>query len=292
MSLNKKCLICKGGRKNECLYWHIDEKTNLPWVWCTGKCQRGYSLEQYCELAGVNLVDFIKNGLEISKDIDNEVKAMSWPKSFVPLSDPRADKGVAYLKRRGLNLDGDMYYDLDMEGIVIPYYFENHFCGAQIRFIYDKINKDGDPWKITTLPGTRLGLLFGGWNQGKLMPHIKAIVICEGYFNALSLQQAFNIKYNSVSYNPWKFLCTSGSGLSNHQTETIKNLKEQGYKIISAFDSDEAGLKGLNKMIESGCLTHYTLTNDPENDWNDALMIDGSVNLIKLFLSNIKKINE
>lgn len=288
--LSKKCFICKGGRKNDCLYWHLDEKTGLPWAWCTGKCQRGYSLEQYCDIADIDLKEFIKGGIEIAPQVDNEIRAMAWPSSFVPLSDPRAQSGVAYLSKRGLNLDGDMYYDLDMEGIVFPYYYENYFCGAQIRFIEDKINADGDPWKITTLPGTRLGLLFGMWNQSKLMPHVKAVVICEGYFNALSLQQALNIRYGSVSRNPWKFICASGSGVSEHQAETLRNLKDKDYKIVGAFDSDEAGLKGLKKMIDGGCLTHYSITKDNEKDWNDVLKETNHAALAQIFLNNMRSI--
>ena len=288
---SKKCLICKGGKKNDCLYWHLDEKTGLPWVWCTGKCQRGYSLEQYCSLAGVDVDEFIKDGIEIVKDSEpNEVQAMAWPSSFVPLSDPRAKPGVEYIKSRGLHLDGDMYYDLNEEGIVFPYYFENYFCGAQIRFLKERTNENGDVWKITTLPGTRLGLLFGGWNQGRLMPHIKGVVVCEGYFNALSLQQAFNIKYGSISRNPWKFICTSGSGVTNHQAETLKVLKERGYKVIGAFDTDEAGFKGLSKLIEMQALTHFSSTREVDVDWNDILKRDGHEKLAKLFLSNVQVI--
>jgi DNA primase len=290
MALSKKCLICKGGRKNDCLYFHLDEKTGLPWIWCAGKCQRGYSLEQYCDTAGVNIFDFIKGGIDLAKEVDNEVQVMSWPSSFVPLSDPRAELGVEYVKSRGLNLEGDMYYDLDAEGIVFPYYFENHFCGAQIRFLKEKTNKDGDPWKITTLPGTRLGLLFGMWNQTKLMPHVKAVVVCEGYFNALSLQQAFNIKYGSVSRNPWKFICTSGSGVSEHQAQALKDLKEQGYKVVAAFDSDEAGLKGLSKMIDGACVTHYSLTQDTAIDWNDLLKQNSHEALARTFMKNMRSI--
>ena len=290
MNLHKKCYICKGGRKNDCLYWHLDEKTGLPWVWCSGKCQRGYSLEQYCEFAGIDLKDFIKGGIELAPQVNNELQAMSWSSSFVPLSDPRARAGVDYIKSRGLSLEGDLYYDLEMEGIVFPYYYENYFCGAQIRFLKDKINQDGDPWKITTIPGTRLGLLFGMWNQAKLMPHVKAVVVCEGYFNALSLQQALNTKYGSIFNNPWKFICASGSGVSEHQTEALKELKEQGYKIIGAFDSDEAGLKGLSKMMDSGCLSGYSVTQDPELDWNDVLKLSGHEALANLFIKGIKAI--
>jgi DNA primase len=206
------------------------------------------------------------------------------------MSDPRAEDGVSYIKSRGLTLEGDIYYDLDNNGIVFPYYYENYFCGAQIRFIEEKINKDGDPWKITTLPGTRLGLLFGMWNQTNLMPQVKAVVICEGYFNALSLQQALNDKYGSVSRNPWKFICASGSGVSDHQAQALKDLKERGHKVIGAFDSDEAGLKGLKKLIDKNCVTHYSLTEDNDQDWNDVLKLNGHEYLANLFLKNIKRI--
>lgn len=74
---HKKCLICKGGKKNDCLYWHLDEKTGLPWVWCSGVCQRGYSLTQYCDIAGIDVNEFVKDGIDIVKDQDDEVNALS-----------------------------------------------------------------------------------------------------------------------------------------------------------------------------------------------------------------------
>jgi DNA primase len=182
-----------------------------------------------------------------------------------------------------------MYYDLEQEGIVFPYYYGNHFVGAQVRFIEPRVKEDGSLWKITTLPGTRLGLLFGLWNQDKFITDIKAVVVCEGYFNALSLQQAFNARYGGVSHNPWRFVATSGSGLSDHQAEALKELKEKGFKIVGAFDTDSAGLKGLNKMIEKECITHYSLTNDTEKDWNDILKESGPKGLAKLFLQSVVK---
>lgn len=258
-------------------------------MWCN-KCDRGYSLEQYCDIADIDLTEFISGDFHIQKAQPDEVNAMAWPHTFVPLSDPRAEKGVEYIKSRGLNVDGDMYYDLNEEGIVFPYYVENHFCGAQVRFIEERINDDGDVWKITTLPGTRLGLLFGMWNQGKLMPNIKAVVVCEGYFNALSLQQAFNIKYGGISHNPWKFICTSGSGVSDHQAESLKALKEKGYKVIGAFDLDEAGIAGVKKMTDSRCLTHYAFTGETNVDWNDFLKRTSHLELASFFIKNIHKI--
>lgn len=279
---NRYCLICQP--RNRTIYFHQSEDGKI-WLYCN-KCDRGYSLEQYCDIADIDMADFLTGDFYMHEAKPDEVTAMAWPSKFVPLSDPRAEKGVQYIKSRGLTCDGDMYYDLEEEGIVFPYYLENHFCGAQVRFIEERVNEDDDVWKITTLPGTRLGLLFGMWNQGKLRPQIKGIVVCEGYFNALSLQQAFNIKYGGISNNPWKFICASGSGVSDRQAETLRLLKEEGYKVFGGFDTDEAGFKGLRKLIDANAITHFSSTREIGIDWNDILKRDGYEELAKLFLSN------
>lgn len=283
---NRWCLICNP--RNRTLYWHTDEKTGKLWCYCN-KCNRGYSLVEYCKQADLDVEEFLKGDFHV-EEADDTVNAMSWPASFIPLSDPRAIKGVEYIKSRGLSLDGDMYFDIEEEGIVFPYYFENQFVGAQIRFVEERVRDDGSSWKITTMSGTRLGLLFGLWNQSKMMANVKAVVVCEGYFNAMALQQAFNLKYGGISHNPWKFCCTSGSGVSDHQAESLRLLKEQGYKVFGAFDADEAGIDGLKKMIDGGCLTHYSSTLDPNNDWNDVLKSSNHADLANLFLKNVQHV--
>jgi hypothetical protein len=284
----KHCLICQ--RPNQTLHWHKDAETGDIWVYCIGKCQRGYSLRQYCYYADVPLTDFLKGNFEFREATPNEVQVMNWPHKFIPLSDLRAEKGVEYVQSRGLNLDGDMYYDFDREGIVFPYYFEDHFCGAQIRFIEPRVNKDGDIQKIDTLPGTRLGMLFGLWNQGRFMTNVKAVGVCEGYFNALSLQQAFNVKYGGILNNPWKFICTSGCNITKHHQDTLSDLCKQGIKVIGAYDADEPGREGLAKMNKNECITHYSSTLDDENDWNDILKRDGHEKLADLFLRNMSRL--
>ena len=259
------------------------------WIWCN-KCDRGYSLKDYCRRAGISMTDFLSGDFQFEESRPNEVNAIAWPVNFIPLSDPRAKKGVEYIKSRGLTLEGDMYYDVDSEGIVFPYYFGSHFCGAQVRFLEARKNEDGSPWKITTLPGTRLGLLFGMWNQEKFLTDIKAVVVCEGYFNALSLQQAFNGRYGGISRNPFKFIAASGSGVSDHQAETLKDLKDRGFKVIGAFDTDEAGFKGIGKMKDRECLTHYAVTGQINRDWNELLREYGHDGLATFFLSCINKI--
>jgi hypothetical protein len=285
MKDNRYCLICRP--RNRTIYFHRDPETGDFWLWCN-KCQRGYSLRDYCYKAGIELADFLKGDFDFEDGKSNEVQAMNFPSSYVPLSDPRAEKGTEYLKNRGLSLDADVYYDIDEEGIVLPYYFGSHFVGAQVRFIEPRINKDGEEWKITTIPGTRIGLLFGLWNQEKFITDVKGVVVCEGYFNALAIQQALNSIYGGVANNPWKCVSASGSGLSEHQAEVLKDLKEKGYKVVLASDTDEAGFKMIDKAKKLECITHFALTGDTEKDWNDELRELGNKQFAKFFLSSIK----
>ncbi len=285
---NRWCLICQP--RNRTLYWHQNDEGKI-WCYCN-KCDRGYSLEQYCDIADIDMTEFLTGEFHMQEAKADEVTAMAWPHSFIPLSDPRAEKGVQYIKSRGLNVDGDMYYDINEEGIVFPYYVENHFCGAQVRFIEPRINEDGSVWKITTLPGTRLGLLFYGWNQAKLLAQVKGVIVTEGAFNALSIQQALNQVYGGVSRCPWRLLACSGSGLSEHQAEALKGFRESGIKVVGAPDTDEAGFKMLNKMKELDCITHYVMTGDTEQDWNVLLKNIGHKELAKFVIKNIKPINE
>jgi hypothetical protein len=289
MLQSRKCLICKGGKKNDCLYWHKDSETGELWVWCQGVCQRGYSLQQYCAIAGIDLEEFLKCDFTFEESKPNEVRAISWPSSFVPLSDPRAANGVEYVRSRGLTMDGDMYYDLEDNGIVFPYYYDKHFCGAQVRFIEERIGSDGEPWKITTLPGTRLGLLFYGWNQSRFMGDVKGVIVTEGAFNALSIMQSLNATYGGISKNPWRVMACSGSGGSAHHIEALQELMGNGLKVVIAPDTDPAGFKMLHKFISGKAMTHFALTGDTEKDWNDMLKQLGHKELAKFFLSKIEK---
>lgn len=287
---SKRCKICR--RSNNTLNWHSDPDTDAIWCWCNGPCNRGYSLQSYCHTAGISLAEFLKNDFDFQEATPNVVSSLDWPSSFISLSDPRALPGVEYIKSRGLESKGDMYYDLEKEAIVFPYYYLNTFCGAQLRLLKPWTNLDGDTTKILTLPGTRLGLVFYGYSQAPFFTDIKAIVVTEGAFNSLSIQQSLNQLYGGVLKNPFKVMATSGCGTTKTQMEKLKELKDAGKKIIVAFDSDEAGLKGLSKMVKNEVATHYCLTNNDNIDWNDILGTQGSETLAKYFIENIKPITE
>jgi hypothetical protein len=282
---NRWCLICNP--RNRTLYWHQDKDTKEVWCWCN-KCQRGYSLDQYCHVAGIDKNAFLSGDFFMEEAKPDEVQAMAWPSTFIPLSDPRAVAGVEYLKKRGLTPDGDMYFDTEEEGIVFPYYLDNHYCGAQIRFLKERENADGSSWKITTVSGTRLGLLFYGWNQSKFMANIKGVVVTEGAFNCIGINQALNTAYGSISNNPWRAMSCSGSGATTHHKDTLRELVQKGYKVVIAPDTDEAGMKMLTKFHEAGSITHFAFTMDPDKDWNKKLEELGHKDFAKFFISCIK----
>jgi hypothetical protein len=288
--MNKKsefCLICNKNRKT--LYWHVDNDNGSMWCWCCS-CQRGYSLREYTHKAGIDLAEFLSGDFDFEEAKSNEITKIDWPSNFVSLTDGRATKGLDYIKSRGLDLDGDMYYDFEHNGIVLPYYYESMFAGAQIRLIEPWEGKDGKLTKMLTVPGTRLGLLFFGYSQAPFFTKIKGVVVCEGAFNALALQQSLNKTYGGISKNPFRVVATSGCKVTDHQADKLLELKDAGYKIIMAYDSDEAGLEGLSKAVEKNIPTNYCLTGDSDKDWNDLLLEIGHSSLAKFFVSNIKSI--
>lgn len=284
----KKCLICN--RPNDTIHYHMDPEDGSIWLWCNGTCQRGYSLYEYTAAAGISLTEFLKHKFEFVEAKSNEVQKMEWPKSFVPLFDKAAIQGVEYIRSRGLDPDDGMYYDTWRKGIVFPYYYDTAFVGAQIRFIGEFIDKDGSSRKIDTLPGTRLGLLFYNWNGAYLMPNVRGVIITEGAFNCKAIEQSLNKIYGSILNNPWKCIATSGSGASKYQTERMRELKDQGIKIVLAPDSDAAGEHMMEKFAKAEAMTHYAFTQDASKDWNDVYKNMGKDEFAKWFLKQIKKI--
>ena len=283
------CAIC--ARPNRTLHWHKDAETSEIWVWCQGKCQRGYSIYEYCAEAGISLAELL--GLLRTDDAfqeakKNEINAIAWPRYFHALSDPDGEPGVKYLESRGLKPGPDIYYDSSRSGVVLAYYYQNTFAGAQIRYLEPKPLEDGGLLKITTLPGTRLGYLFWGWSQNPFPPTVKYVIVAEGAFNALSIQQSLNEKYGNMLKNPFRCIATSGSGLSEHQVATLKELIESGIKVVGIPDTDPAGLKMLDKMMKNECITHYALVNEDGKDWND--LHKSEINVGEYLLTNLKKV--
>ena len=284
----KKCLICR--RPNDTLNWHEGENDGMPWVFCMGTCQRAYSIYEYTATAGISLGEFLKNKFEIKEAPPNEVRKMEWPATFIPLFDKRAKPAIEYLTSRGIDIDDGMYYDTWRQGIVFPYFYDSVFVGAQIRLIEPRIDENGNEHKIETIPGTRTGLLFYGWNQSPLMPGVKGIILTEGAFNSLCISQALNKVYGGIVNNPWRCIAGSGSGATKHQIATIKELKESGLKIVVASDSDEAGIRCFEKFSKADAITHYAFTEDPDEDWNDVSKRLGKEEFASWFLKRIHNV--
>ena len=270
-SLNtKRCLLCHPGRvkKNDTLYWHRDPDTGEIWVYCVGVCQRGYSIHEYTARAGISLSEFLKQDFDLVDMPNNEVRKMHWPSNFVPMFDVRAKPGLEYIASRGIEPYHNMYYDIERKGIVFPFFFHDVFCGAQIRFIEEFVDTSGNVRKIDTLPGTRLGLLVYNWNQAPLPPHVKVVVVTEGAFNAIAIEQAFLKLHGSSTTLPVRCVALSGSNASRHHLDLLKELKDSGRKVILAPDYDEAGVKMFKKAAE--VVTHVAFTNLEGKDWNDV----------------------
>jgi DNA primase len=285
-------MICKKHKhKNACLYWHLNPDTKEIWCWCTGKCQRSYSIYEYCYLTGIKINEIVKGDIPITENENKEIEKIEWPNNFKFLSDPNSKKALEYLEKRNLKLIEGLFYDSSREGIVFPYYYDDQFAGAQIRFLNPKISEDGHTQKISTIPGTRVSNLFFNWNQKPFSKNIKHIVITEGAFNAISLQQALNHYYGGRLDNPFKCIALSGSNVSDYHAEKLRKLIKLDYNIISAPDNDEAGLKMLKKMIDKFACTHYSLIEEVGKDWND-LLIEKDYKLAKYFLKNMRSLNE
>lgn len=291
MKINtRRCIVCK--RPRDTVYFHIDKDTGGIWCYCKGLCQRGYSLYAYCHAGGITVSEFLKNEIDFKESKPNEVTRQEWPRSFIPLSDPRAAPGVDYIQnKRGLKPGDEMYYDVERNGIVFPYFFQDVFVGAQIRFIEPYMDVEGHTRKIDTMPGTRLGLIFLGWPQNELMSHVKGVIVVEGAFDMHAIQQTLYEEFNGPMYCPWKVIACSGSGVSQHQLEQLQDLVKKGYKVIIAPDSDVAGLSMYKKVRDAAAATHYAFTGKTGFDWNEALQeIVDTKEYIKWFFQKVKNV--
>lgn len=281
--LSKKCLVCQA--KHDTIYTHIDSQ-GVPWLYCC-KCSDSMDLEDYCAINGIDMPteEEIARVVTYIED-SNELQKMAWPRSFVPLWDPRSVAGREYLSTRVIVPNDGMFYCTERKGIVFPYYYESTCVGAQIRLIDPTPGRS----KMVSVTGTSVSKLFYGWNQGDLPQNVKYLVVTEGAFNAIALQQTLNSHYGSALKNPYKSIAASGSSIGKYRSEVLRELIVEGYKIILAPDSDEAGKKMLEKAIDEECLTHYTLTDDQGLDWNDVLKTNGPDALKSQFLGNLRKI--
>jgi hypothetical protein len=135
-----------------------------------------------------------------------------------------------YAVSRGVNLEahgGVIKACMDTNAVVF-------LCGEvgwQKRFI-----KPNNPKvKTLTMPG------FDAHDNIIVLENgSKDVWICEGPFTAVA---AWNYGFTGI--------CTFGAGISSQQLEKIKEISlDKGIKIGICFDMDEAGDKGVNKILK------------------------------------------
>ena len=133
--------------------------------------------------------------------------------------------------------------------------------------------------------------LFWWRAKSEFLAQIKGIIVTEGAFSSISIQQALNKAYGGVSRNPWRVIACSGSGATDFQKQALKELKDKGFKVVIAPDTDEAGMKMYQKFVDSSAATHYAFTNDTEKDWNDVLKDIGMEEFAKFVIKSITPID-
>jgi DNA primase len=291
INFSKNCLICVDGRRPTLKWFVFKENTTRIFVHCIAHCKRTYSIEEYVATAGLTMTEFLQTyGKNLNVDVidSDELSKLDWPSFWLSIHDPLSKKGQEYLLSRGLTLQGGFAYDVSREAIVIPFYYGDQLVGAQLRFIVPRVYEDGYEQKIDTVPGSRLGKLFYGWNQKALNSGCKMLVVVEGAFDAAALQQNLSSGANPAI----RFVAVSGSNLSDHQIEQISKVKLSGIKTVLAPDCDEAGIQMIKKYKDVGCFTHVSITGDSKLDWNSFLKQRGKAALRKAFLENIRDVTK
>ena len=282
----KHCLVCKQARP--VLYWHEEESGDI-WCWCCS-CGKSYSLWEYCKLSGISPKELGKSEFAFEKGTPGEVQRIGWPAHFYEITHPKATVGADFVKSRGIRLEGDMYYDADYNGIAFPLYFEGYFCGAQIRLIEPwKVKGSTKKIKMITIPGTKSSLLMYNWDQAPFNRPYRGIIITEGAFDCLAIEQSLNDQYGPFK-NPWKVMAMNGSACSDHHLKTIKGLKDAGMTVVLAADYDKAGFKMMAEYKKADAITHIATTEEHKVDWNDKLKELGSKEFARFFIKRIAKI--
>ena len=136
---------------------------------------------------------------------------------------------IEYVNRRTINLDKYNFYWTPEEAynlhrrIIIPFYYKQQIVGYTSRAIADGIK----PKYWSNHPAD---FVFNLDNQ---MPDSKFVVVCEGPFDAMSI--------DGVALN--------GSEISDTQVDQIDRLQRE---VIVVPDADRAGRKLVDRAIEAG----------------------------------------
>lgn len=155
--------------------------------------------------------------------------------------------------------------------LIIPYEHEGSLFYFQARRLYSQGMKYLNPTFLE----------YGVKSSDILLPFDKTekyVVVTEGPLDALSLQES---GVNATSLQ--------GSVLSKAQLEELKGLR-----IILAFDNDEAGVHGMvraRQLLRGKNLNAPYICAPPKkyNDWNDFLVGESPLEVLKHLTKNVKK---
>lgn len=249
-------------------------------------CGEGFSIRKYLALVGLPgpQIDLITGGNPdialMSMDVKEEelfssmmlaslkevhihevevedVKEKS--KAFFDISSWPDHPASLYAKRRGVDPvrhKKAVQIDPDGNAVVFMCYDGDELVGYQRRFL----NPDFEHMKTKTSKG------FPAHKNIIYLPNPgKDIWICEGPFTAIS---AHNYGYAAV--------CTFGAGVGLEQLRKIEKLvNSEGVSLGIAYDADEAGEKGADK-IKRYCfwteIRYYHVRPEVGSDLNDSWM--------------------
>lgn len=171
-------------------------------------------------------------------------------------------EAVLFLISRGLVNQGPFYYcdtGLYAGRMIIPYLHEDRCIFFQGR----ALNTELQP-KYLNYRGVKSSHILYPFDYQSTEP----LYVCEGVFDALSLRA---LGYNAT---------TTTSCYVSHQQ--ISQLKFYQGPVVVAYDTDEAGLKGLrnfemirrrNRMSK----IYYAHPPKPHKDWNEAYVANADL---------------
>lgn len=149
---------------------------------------------------------------------------------------------------------------------VAPYHDANGRIIAQkVRLPGKKFTWVGEPKSALPLFGQHL------WRDGG-----KSVVITEGEIDALSVAQAFNLKWPVVS------LPNGAQGAKKDLVKAFEWL-DTYEKIVLCFDMDEPGLKAREEVAELLPVGKVFFMNLPRKDANEVLLEDGTAPIVSAF---------
>lgn len=242
------CPLCGSGQRKDGAF-SVDKKTDFT----TWKCFSCGEQGDIFDLVGKieNLTSFTDQRKFLT-DMYGEPTGQIIPlqaktaqkKSLAPKAKPKSIENVvskyhanvdmtsptAYLKRRGFTSftirKFKLGYNPNRDAIIIPYPGENYYCE---RFIYPKDHKYSKPKEdeFGTEPIFNLQALYSS---------SKPCFVCEGQFNAISIEQAGG-----------RAIALGGTSGINKLTMQLKAKRPAGTLIIN-FDNDQAGKTATSKL--------------------------------------------